>query len=169
MKRQRNYQMSLMRAVTMCMTVAFALLAYVATSQQAYVSIDQKYHSDWTGDNTNDKVYAYLPVDHLEEGEPISRNASFPGGERAYSDYMLENFVYPNDACENGMEGVLMAQFLVNTDGSISHVSIKESVSPTVDAEAIRVIQAMPQWNPALLNGQPLRTKVILPISVKLL
>jgi protein TonB len=92
----------------------------------------------------------------------------FPGGEQKRIEYLLKKTVYPKAARETGIQGVVYASFVVEKDGSIGEVKILRGVHPLLDAEAIRVISAMPRWKPGLIDGRPVRVKYNMPMSFKL-
>lgn len=100
--------------------------------------------------------------------EVVEQMPSFPGGLNALMTYLSNNVVYPEEAWKNGEEGRVVASFIVETDGSISNVSISRSVSPLLDAEAVRVISAMPKWVPGKSHGKAVRVKFNVPISFKI-
>lgn len=92
----------------------------------------------------------------------------FPGGAVAMMDFFMKNMKYPKDAMEAKQEGRVIAQFVVEKDGSISGSHIVKSVSPSLDAEALRIVNAMPNWTPGRQNGKPVRVKYTAPLSFKL-
>ncbi len=92
----------------------------------------------------------------------------FPGGAVAMMDFFMKNMKYPKDAMEAKQEGRVIAQFVVEKDGSISGSHIVKSVSPSLDAEALRIVNAMPNWTPGRQNGKPVRVKYTVPLSFKL-
>ena len=71
---------------------------------------------------------------------------TFPGGEAALWKYVADNMVYPKDAMEANVQGIVLVKFIVDYDGSISNIEIKLSISESLDAEAIRIIKNMPKW-----------------------
>ena len=103
------------------------------------------------------------PVLDIAEVEP-----SFPGGPAAMSKWIQEQVKYPELASEMGEQGIVYVKFVVNRDGSIEQVSIRKSVSESLDKEAMRVVKAMPKWSPGEQAGKPVRVSFTLPISFKL-
>lgn len=93
---------------------------------------------------------------------------SFPGGEEALTTYLTENIQYPEIAAENGIEGVVTLDFLVKSDGSIGEVKIVRMVDPDLEDEAIRVVKAMPKWEPGTNNGVAVDAWFRLPIKFRL-
>ena len=69
---------------------------------------------------------------------------------------------------KNKEEGRVVVKFLVEKDGRLSHLKVVRSVSPLLDAEALRVIKAMPNWTPGRYEGKPVRVKYNVPIQFKL-
>ncbi|MDD3320110.1 MAG: energy transducer TonB [Paludibacter sp.] len=92
----------------------------------------------------------------------------FPGGEAAMMKYMGDNIKYPVIAQENGIQGRVICQFVVNKDGSIVDVVVVRSVDASLDKEAIRMIQSMPRWTPGKQRGKPVRVKYTLPVNFRL-
>ena len=99
----------------------------------------------------------------------VESQASFPGGDKAMMNYLYKNLKYPKDALDNGKQGRVVVQIVVGTDGYISDVKVLESVYPSLDAEAVRVVKAMPRWIPERLEGGKLvRVRTNLPITFRL-
>ena len=93
---------------------------------------------------------------------------SFPGGVNALLAYLTNNVKYPRQAEKKNIQGRVICQYIVEADGSISNVSVLKGIHPLCDAEAVRVIQNMPKWNPGIENGKKVRVKYTLPITFKL-
>ncbi len=93
---------------------------------------------------------------------------SFPGGDMAMMKFMSENIKYPVIAQENGIQGRVICQFVVNKDGSIVDVEVVRSVDPSLDKEAIRMIKSMPNWSPGKQRGKSVRVKYTLPVNFRL-
>ena len=92
----------------------------------------------------------------------------FVGGNDALLKYISENTKYPKDAKKNEIQGRVVVQFVVNEDGSVSNIEIKNVLYKSLEEEAIRVISSMPKWNPGTINGNPVKVKYTLPIVFKL-
>ena len=104
-----------------------------------------------------------LDVFDVVEGMP-----QFPGGAAALMQYLSQNIRYPKEAMEAKTQGRVIVQFVVEKDGSISGAHVVKSVNPQLDAEALRVVNAMPNWTPGTQNGQTVRVKYAVPISFRL-
>jgi len=82
--------------------------------------------------------------------------------------WLGRNMQYPPVAAENGIQGRVVVGFVVERDGSISHVQVLRGVDPSLDKEAVRVVKSMPKWNPGMQNGSPVRVKYNVPVQFKL-
>jgi TonB family protein len=92
----------------------------------------------------------------------------FPGGATKLFEYLAQNVNYPTEAEKANIQGRVIATFVVEKDGSISNAEVVKSVAPSLDAEALRVINAMPNWIPGKQNGKEVRVKYTVPISFHL-
>ena len=112
------------------------------------------------------------PVEEEEEEVVfmvVESMPEFPGGQQALFKYLAENVKYPVIAQENGIQGRVICQFVVNKDGSIVDVvAVRSSGEPSLDKEAIRVIKSMPKWKPGKQRGKPVRVKYTVPVNFRL-
>lgn len=92
----------------------------------------------------------------------------FPGGQAGLMHYLAKSIKYPTIAQKNKEQGRVIVQMIVGTDGSLSNVKVLRSVSPSLDAEAIRVVGNMPKWEPGMQKGQAVPVKYTLPITFRL-
>ena len=93
----------------------------------------------------------------------------YPGGQAALHKFLLKELVYPAEARENNEVGEVLIGFSVGMDGSVSGVRVLRSVSPSLDAEAVRVVKMMKYWAPATKNGVRVRAEMSIPINFKTL
>ena len=109
--------------------------------------------------------------------EPLDTNAiyfvvedlpEFPGGPQALLDYLNANVNYPAQCREAEIQGRVLINFVVEKDGSIKNVSVLKSVHPLLDAEALRVISAMPNWKPGMEHGTPVSVQYTVPVNFRL-
>jgi TonB family protein len=98
----------------------------------------------------------------------VERMPEFPGGQKALQDYLKGALRYPTAAREAEIQGTVYMGFVVETDGSISDVEVMRSVHPMLDAEAVRVISAMPHWIPGEQNQKKVRVRFALPINFRM-
>lgn len=92
----------------------------------------------------------------------------FTGGMRECMNFLSKNIKYPTTAQENGIQGRVIVQFVVNTDGSIAEPKVVRGVDPELDAEALRVISIMPKWKPGKQKGEAVRVKYTIPVMFRL-
>ena len=92
----------------------------------------------------------------------------FPGGIPGLMQYLARNIKYPTIAQKNKEQGRVILQMIVGKDGSISNIKVLRSISPLLDAEAIRVVSTMPKWEPGQQGGQAIAVEYTLPIVFKL-
>ena len=109
--------------------------------------------------NDSNENEIYYVVEHMPE---------FDGGISGLMQYLNEAIKYPAIAAENGKQGRVVVQFVVNRDGSISDVKVITSVDPYLDREAIRVISSMPKWKPGINHGIPVRVRYTVPVNFRL-
>ncbi|MGM9831723.1 MAG: energy transducer TonB [Paludibacteraceae bacterium] len=129
-----------------------------------------------TEDNNADTVVIAPPVVIEEEEEDESvifdraeEQPEFPGGNEKLFKYLSENVKYPVIAQENGIQGRVICQFVVNKDGSIVDVVVVRSGGDaSLDKEAIRLMKSMPKWKPGMQRGKPVRVKFTVPVNFKL-
>ena len=98
----------------------------------------------------------------------VEQQPSFPGGREELFKYLAYNMIYPADAAKNKVEGRVLVTFVIEHDGSISNVNVVNSVYPSLDKEAIRVVSEMPKWIPGKANGKTVRVKYTIPITFRL-
>ncbi len=130
----------------------FTLLLFTAAVSMAYAQ------QPASNNNTDDDV-----IFSVVENEP-----EYPGGEKALYNYIIKNVKYPKSTLDKGIEGTVIVEFVVEKNGKISNVKAVKSVSPELDAEAIRVISKMPKWKPGVLRGEKVSTRWRLPINFQL-
>lgn len=92
----------------------------------------------------------------------------YPGGMQAMMTYLGNNIKYPETAKNKNVEGMSVVTFVIEKDGQVSNVSIKKGFDKDCDAEAMRVVKAMPAWTPGKKGGKKVRTEYNLPIKFKL-
>ncbi len=92
----------------------------------------------------------------------------YPGGKDALFAYIGTNLKYPEQAVEEGIEGVVFVTFVVEADGRITGVTVLRGMGGALDKEAVRVVSGMPNWMPGKQNGKVVRVKYNLPIRFML-
>ncbi|MEN6453649.1 MAG: energy transducer TonB [Prolixibacteraceae bacterium] len=89
----------------------------------------------------------------------------FPGGELALRKFIANAIKYPVIAQENGIQGKVYVNFVVDKDGSITNAKIARGVDPSLDKEALRVVNSLPKWKPGMQRGKPVKVSYTVPIS----
>ena len=92
----------------------------------------------------------------------------FPGGPVEMMKWLTRNLKYPKQSEQLKHQGKVVAEFIVNKDGSITDVRIVDSLTPLCDREVLRVLRMMPRWTAGVMDGQPCRTKVCIPVVFRL-
>lgn len=92
----------------------------------------------------------------------------FKGGVKEMTAYIKKNLRYPKKSMEAGIQGKVFVKFVVEFNGSISHVEILKGVNEEIDNEALRLIQSMPNWNPGFEDGIPTRVYYNVPLIFRL-
>lgn len=130
---------------------------------------------DFTSETNQKDPVGYIgkpvPMDNPEEVNDVpfvyvEKMPEFPGN---VFKFLSENVHYPQSAIDGEIQGKVYCEFVVNRDGSIVDVVIVRSVHPSLDKEAMRVIQSMPKWSPGMQRGKAVRVKYTLPVSFKLM
>ena len=119
------------------------------------------------------KVVAVAEVPNVKEEQQaiftvVEEMPQFPGGMGEAMRFLAQNIKYPKAAQQAKIEGRVIVQFVVGKDGSVSDIQIMRSVSPDLDAEAIRVVGMMPKWIPGKQRGKAVTVKFTMPIMFRL-
>ncbi len=105
----------------------------------------------------------------LKDGEEIffivEEMPDFPGGEMELRNYIANNVSYPPEAQENKIQGKVYVTFVVAKDGTIANAKIARGVDPTLDNEALRVINSLPKWKPGKQRGTAVNVQYTVPIN----
>lgn len=137
------------------------------------VEIEDELQIDDTEADQNTEV-AIVEIEEEEEVAEaevffiVENMPEFPGGDLELRKHIAQNIQYPEIAKENGIQGRVFVQFVVNQKGEIEQVKIARGVDPSLDKEAIRVIQNLPKWKPGSQRGKPVRVSFTVPINFQL-
>ena len=112
----------------------------------------------------------YRPVEPVEDEILVTaeKMPEFPGGNGALLQYLNKNIKYPVVPQEQGIQGRVIIQFVVDKDGTITDPVVVRSVDPYLDKEALRVIKAMPKWKPGIQGARSVRVKYTVPVTFRL-
>ena len=110
-----------------------------------------------------------MAVDAREEAfDVVEQMPEFPGGPQALMEYLMKNVSYPKSAFDANIQGRVLAQFVVDKEGTVRGAKIIKSVDPALDNEALRVINSMPKWTPGRQNGKLVNVKYTIPVTFNL-
>jgi protein TonB len=126
----------------------------------------------------DDEVVEVVEVveEEVEEYKPpaevfviVEEMPTFPGGTEALFKFIYDNIEYPRDALENGIEGNVVVRFCVTYKGKIEQAEVIRGIHPSLDAEAVRIINTLPTWNPGKQAGNPVNVWYTLRVQFQLL
>lgn len=143
------------------------------STKTAIGTFDVKGNDDANGEvlKAKEVIAEPEPPKHEEENKVfdiVEQQPMFPGGPAALMKYLSEHTKYPVVAQENGVQGRVTVQFVVEKDGSISDVHVLRGVDPSLDKEAVRVVKSMPRWTPGKQNGINVRVNYRVPVLFRL-
>lgn len=95
----------------------------------------------------------------------VEEMPEFPGGDLALRKYIANSIKYPVIAQENGIQGKVYVTFVVGKDGSVANARIARGVDPSLDKEALRVVNSLPKWKPGKQRGKPVNVSYTVPIN----
>lgn len=110
-------------------------------------------------------------IEDPEKAPPVifvEEMPSYPGGESERLKFLKDHIEYPKNAAENGIQGTIYFQFIVDSKGNITDVKILRGIGGGCDEEALRVIKMMPPWHPGKQNGRTVRVLYNMAVSFKL-
>jgi TonB family protein len=135
----------------------------VAVRVQYSMAISFRLPAQTSKDKKMDSIMN-LPADQ-KIFSAVEQEPSPAGGMSAFYNYITRNTSYPKSAKDQDIQGKVFLTFTVEKDGSLSNIKVLRGLSADIDAEAIRVLQNAPKWNPGMQNGRPVRVQYNVPIS----
>ena len=156
MKKHSTNPWARLRVLLMLPAVAFSVVVASASNldTKSTTSLEDK-EITWTVDTTD----VFLVVEDMPE---------YPGGNEALIQYLSSSIKYPESCKEEHIEGQVLITFVVEKTGRVSDVKVIKSVHPELDAEAKRVIEAMPDWKPGKQRGEEVRVQFTIPVTFNL-
>ena len=156
-----------------------------------YINGEKRVSCFYLDDKLNGDFTAYYPTGKLKRyekwkkgeciyGECYDENgnkteycsyqefAEYVGGLYELYKFIGKSLHYPDYAFKNGIEGVVYVSFIVDVDGSIIDVKIRQGVEEHLNNEALRIVNSMPKWKPGKFEGKNVKTEFTLPIRFKL-
>lgn len=111
-----------------------------------------------------------IPEEKADEVFVIVEEQPLPkGGIQEFYKFISDNLKYPARASRMGIEGRVFIEFIVEKDGSLTDIKVARGIGGGCDEEAVRVISEAPNWNPGKQRGRPVRVRMIMPITFKIL
>lgn len=114
-----------------------------------------------------DAPEAVAPGDDDKVYDIVEQQPEFPGGPSAMAKWLGDNIKYPAEAAKNNIQGRVIVQFVVGSDGTVGGAKIMRGVDPLLDQEALRVINAMPKWTPGKQDGKVVAVKYTIPVTFR--
>lgn len=122
-----------------------------------------------TGEIMVNGMMAPVPPDNEDSTAAVfgvvEQMPEFPGGEEAMMKYLEKEITYPKEEAKNNIGGTIYIEFVVEKDGAITKIKLLRGLTESIDAEALRVVRNMPNWNPGKNDGIPVATSFVLPIK----
>lgn len=115
----------------------------------------------------NPARHNHMTYVNVYEYDYVDVQPQFPGGERALMNFINDTREYPYRAYHNRIQGRVVCSFVVNTDGSITNITVLKGVEESLNREAVRVISEMPKWKVGKLGGETVPVHCILPIAFR--
>lgn len=115
-----------------------------------------------------EKAATVKPVSDGEVFFIVEEMPEFPGGESALREYIAHAVDYPDIAQKNGIQGRVYVTFIVSKDGSVTDARIVRGVDPSLDQEALRVLNSLPRWKPGYQRGEAVDVNFTVPINFAL-
>lgn len=124
---------------------------------------------DFVSDTSKNNFNNFLKEDSIDTNSNdfmgmIESSPQFPGGPDSLNAFIDENIQYPESVLNGSVQGIVLVEFVVNKDGSVSDAKVKISLSPECDAEAVRVVSLLPKWEPGEIKGEPVRSFYQVPV-----
>lgn len=153
----------------------------VMTEELEIVDDDVKVTTEFISSDDNSsqieiKPYVEATVREEEEVEDeiipftiIEDKPTFMGKDaNEFTNWVYSHIEYPADAQENGIQGRVTVQFLIDVDGSVKDVKVVRGVHASIDKEAVRVISSSPKWSPGKQRNKPTKVRYTLPLVFQL-
>ncbi len=127
------------------------------TADRGTVAVRDSSGIDAPGNSLRQSVY-----------DVVDEMPSFPDGMSALSGFIYTNLRYPEEAARENITGRVVVSMTIEKDGTVTNPVVSKSVNPLLDNEALRVVRAMPKWNPGRLEGRPVSVRYTIPITFKI-
>jgi protein TonB len=142
------YQLFMVLTVALCLFSIAVRGADVASENETGKAKAEKIHG---------KIY-----------DKVEQMPEFPGGQTELINFLMKSVKYPKECMEKGIQGKVFVSFAIGKKGKIANAAVVRGVDPLLDAEAIRVVNSMPPWEPGKEKGKKVAVQFTLPISFRL-
>lgn len=166
--RRKMRVLALVPAIALALAVCNIPAVASTISATSEVKVSNTTVSDISANKVSENSVATQTTSSDKVIDAEEEMPQYPGGEMAMLKFLMDNLKYPSEAEAAQEEGRVFVKFVIEANGSIGETEVVRSVSPSLDAEAIRVIKAMPRWTPGKSNGQAVACTYTLPIDFKL-
>ena len=161
------------------MTVELKNEKFIGPSTTTFIRIDNRSHLN----SIRPEDLHHLPLiidpdkedDYLNEKKDtvnvydvVEQMPNFPGGYQKMHEFIEKNLHYPKECAENGIQGRVIIDFVVERSGKLTNIRVVKSVNPALDKEALRIVKLMPKWIPGKQCDKKVRVKCIIPIPFQL-
>ena len=144
-------------------------LTFLLITFNSCINRDNKNETDEAIDETEAAVVESEVInDDSEDFVVVEEMPAFPGGNEGLMKFLSDSTRYPVVAQENGIQGRVIVNFVVEKNGSLSDFQIVKGVDPSLDNEALRVLRLMPDWIPGKQKGENVRVRFTLPVVFRL-
>jgi TonB family protein len=165
MNRHSTNPWARLRVLLMLPAVALSVIFASACKQDAIEETNLQDNAETV--NPKDVVYIEMEPEetHDDVFMVVEEMPEFPGGTMALLEYLRSNIKYPKECRDNNIQGRVLVSFIVGKDGKITNPEIVLGVDPALDAEAMKVVAAMPEWKPGMQSGKPVDVAIQIPIQ----
>lgn len=156
------------------MTAAILLAGgYGIAAAQDVATVDARTSATQVVEKQNKvKQAKVVTLQTAKDGQTVEENPDkwpdFPGGQKKLFKWLSANIKYPKEAQANKEQGRVIVRFVIDKDGKVTDAKVVRSISPSLNKEALRLIETMPRWKPGEKNGQPVAVPFTLPITFRL-
>ncbi|MCB0663609.1 MAG: energy transducer TonB [Saprospiraceae bacterium] len=113
------------------------------------------------------EVQGLIDAETLDQTE-LDSMPQYQGGLPGLMHDVVRHLQYPDEAIINQIEGIVVVQYIINKQGYLEDISIKKSVHPILDAEAVRVVKRLKRWFPGMKDGKPVKVQFSQPVEFRL-
>ncbi|HET6557540.1 MAG TPA: TonB family protein [Prolixibacteraceae bacterium] len=161
MNQSKNGKAGLWKVATFLPLLALLLMAFGREGEKEPLSIQpQQAISNENNAQAKDTTAKAEEKIHLI----VEEMPEFPGGDKALREYIAKSIQYPDAAKAKKIQGKVFVSFIVDAQGKVTNPKIVRGVDPDLDAEALRVVSALPQWSPGKQKGKPMRVSFTTPV-----